>query len=88
MFRDHAVILKMFDVEPRQIHPGNFYLLDIIQKDHQDLIEKAKSLSSYALKFYTLAKIFRDERSYLIRKENHFAIPQTKIELKQMRRAA
>ena len=42
MFRDHAVILKMFDLEPRKLHPGNFYLLDILHKDHQDLIEKAK----------------------------------------------
>ena len=41
MFTDHAVVLKMFDLDPRTIHPGNFYLLDIISKDHHDLVEKA-----------------------------------------------
>ena len=88
MFRDHAVILKMFDMDPRTIHPGNFYLLDIIKRDHADLIDKAKTKKSYALLFYLLAKTWRSERNYLIRKEIHLGQPQKKIELKQTRRAA
>ena len=59
MFRDHAVILKMFDVDPRTIHPGNFYLLDIIKSDHEDLVEKAKTKKSFALLFHSLAKTWR-----------------------------
>ena len=88
MFKDHAVILKMFDVDPRTIHPANFYLLDILQKDRKDLLDKAKSKKSYGLLFYALAKTWRKERDYLIRQEIHFGQPQKKIELKQTRRAA
>ena len=82
MFRDHAVILKMFDLDPVTIHPGNFYLIDIIQKDHHDLIEKARRKKSYAVLFYYLARIFRDERSHKIKMQNHYGLPKTKLELK------
>ena len=28
MFRDHKVILKMMEIEPRKLQPNNFYCLD------------------------------------------------------------
>ena len=88
MFKDHRVILNMYDTEPRKIHPNNFYLLDILQRERQDLLEKAKSLGSAALKFYQLAKAFKDERNHLIRIDNNNNLPLTKQELKHTRRAA
>ena len=38
--------------------------------------------------FYHLARIYRKERIHLIKMDNHYGLPKTKLELKQTRRAA
>ena len=88
MFVDHTVILKMGDIDARQIPDQNFYLIDKVEAEHQLLVNYARFHKSAAEKFFLLGKAFKEEKNLLITVEKQKKLPQKKTHFTQMKQAA